>query len=397
MKTKKEQQEHEDLLKIASYVILFITGLIFILSEPVPRGSTAFSIVILLLTAILVLNIFSSRMQAWIGDEEKTHWVFLVISAVLILLISYVGLFYNIIFMLFMFAAQAFMMLKFRAAALLVGLTTLGYLLLLYLMGIPLDGIFELSFSLVVGMVFVITLSLVLVRYSEQTARVEKLNAQLLQAQQQVKELAAAEERVRLARDIHDGLGHHLTTLNIQLQAAEKLLDQKPEKAKEVLRISRQEAKAALEEVRHSVAVMRRNPLDGKTLIEAVQHLIRDIEGTLKAEIQFEAVDLPTGQMSPQVSNTLYRCVQEGLTNIQKHAQNASLVKIVFACVDDEIHLMMEDDGTQAAPDQIESGFGLAGLRERVELLGGQMQTEKADRVGFKLSVQIKAAGGQDD
>jgi len=72
--------------------------------------------------------------------------------------------------------------------------------------------------------------------------------------------LAIAEERMRLARDIHDGLGHHLTVLSIQLQAAEKLVERNPQAAAEALRVSRSEAQAALEEVRHSVGVMRQPP-----------------------------------------------------------------------------------------------------------------------------------------
>jgi signal transduction histidine kinase len=107
------------------------------------------------------------------------------------------------------------------------------------------------------GLLFTATFSVVVMRYAEQKAHAEALlrelqvaNAELAAAREREKELAVAGERLRLARDIHDGLGHHLTALNVQLQAAAKLVGRDPDRAASAIAICREEAQAALDEVR---------------------------------------------------------------------------------------------------------------------------------------------------
>ncbi len=175
----------------------------------------------------------------------------MILSAIFTLVAAWIGNFYNIIFLIFMIAAQAFIRLKPKTASLIIIGFVGIYFIEMWFLGIVVEGMFNLITSVSVGLVFVISLSLVLTRYAEQTERAEKLagelqavNQELLEARRIEKQLAAAEERVRLARDIHDGLGHHLTALNIQLQAAEKMVAQKPEKALEAIQICRQEIKS---------------------------------------------------------------------------------------------------------------------------------------------------------
>ena len=327
--------------------------------------------------------------------------ILVIMSAILTLVAAWIGNFYNIIFLIFMIAAQAFMRLKPRTASLIIVGFVGIYFIEMWFLGIVIEGMFNLITSVSVGLVFVVSLSLVLTRYAEQTERAEKLagdlqaaNQELLEARRIEKQLAAAEERVRLARDIHDGLGHHLTALNIQLQAAEKMVALKPEKALEAIQICRQESKAALEEVRRSVAVMRRSPLDGKTLQEALSGLIKDFAKTFGNKVQ---IDLPEvyPDLNSQVAITIFRAVQEGLTNIQKHAANANNIKIDLKIPDSEINLIIQDDGSQALEDQSTSGFGLAGLQERAEQLGGSLRLSSRTEQGFilKLTLPIKGDG----
>jgi signal transduction histidine kinase len=137
--------------------------------------------------------------------------------------------------------------------------------------------------------------ALVMVRSGEQTVHANRLlnelqiaHAELAAAREREKDLAVAEERVRLARDIHDGLGHHLTVLNVQLQAAAKLIDREPGRAAAAIATCREEAQAALDEVRRSVAAMRRSPLDGRTLDEALPALVRDFDRHSPLAARFE-------------------------------------------------------------------------------------------------------------
>lgn len=396
-------KRNEDLIRITSYVILATTLIVFILNRTVPYDSWRFSVSILLMSAILIINLFWNQIDEKFSSKTTSDLFFTISSAILTLFIAWIGKFYNIIFLIFMITAQAYMMLKPKVATLVIGLFTGLYLVTMSSIGFNWEDLVNLGFSLLVGMVFVITLSLVLTRYAEQTARAENLaqqlqtaNQELITARQREKELVIAEERVRLAREIHDGIGHHLTALNIQLQAAEKIMEKRPERAIEALQVSRKEAKAALEEIRRSVAVMRRSPLDGKTLQEALAGLVNDFSETSEKEIRF-TVTGDSSDLNPQIATTVFRAAQEGLTNIHKHASNARQIEIHLAFAPDQISLTIADDGSTANEDHISSGFGLAGIQERAEQLGGKMNWQKTEPQGSTLHIEIPLRGESDD
>ncbi len=132
---------------------------------------------------------------------------------------------------------------------------------------------------------------------------------------------------MRLARDIHDGLGHHLTVLSIQLQAAEKLVERNPQAAAEAIRVSRGEAQAALEEVRRSVGVMRQSPAESQPLVEMISNLVHDFDEHTGLQSNFEQNGTPI-ELSTFAEQTLFRTVQESLTNIQKHARGVKHIRV---------------------------------------------------------------------
>jgi signal transduction histidine kinase len=261
-------------------------------------------------------------------------------------------------------------------------------------------SVFELqntAIGLLIGMTFTITLSQVLLRFSEQTDRANRLlgqlqqaNMELVAARQKEKELAIAEERVRVARDLHDGLGHHLTALSIQLQAAEKLLSSNPEMAAEAVHNARGEIQAALQEVRQSVAALRETPLDLKDLPQAISRLMEETGKRTGLTTSFQ-LEGETVVLSAAAAVTLYRTVQEGLTNVQKHAVSASQVQARLTFQKSQVSLVFEDDGTDAPSSTIETGqgFGLAGLRERASLLGGELRCGPRSGAGFYLEISL--------
>jgi signal transduction histidine kinase len=214
-------------------------------------------------------------------------------------------------------------------------------------------------------------------------------NTALKAAHQKEKELAIAEERMRLARDIHDGLGHHLTVLSIQLQAAEKLLERNPQAAAEALRVSRGEAQAALEEVRHSVGVMRQSPVESQPLVEMIASLVHDFGEHTGLQSDFELGGTPI-ELSEFARQTLFRTVQESLTNIQKHARAVKHIRVELAYSPEAIHLVVKDDGLplKKSP-SAQGGYGLKGLRERVDQLGGEFFCGPDSANGFQVDVSI--------
>jgi signal transduction histidine kinase len=229
---------------------------------------------------------------------------------------------------------------------------------------------------------------------NEERARseVEKLASDLAEANQslrayamQAEELAITKERNRLAREIHDGLGHYLTTVFMQIQAARAVLKIDPEKALEALTKAQNLSQEALVDVRESVAALRDTPGSQHPLPEEVDGLLRACEGAgLLAELKI--LGAPRS-LSPQAQQTVFRAVQEGINNACKHARAGRLwVTLDYSRVD-RVKLLMQDDGIGAV--ELGGGFGLVGMRERVNLLSGEFAVITAPGEGFRLEVSI--------
>jgi signal transduction histidine kinase len=262
--------------------------------------------------------------------------------------------------------------------------------------GLSSRDLIQIAAEFMTGMIFVLVFVLLESRSALATERAEGLlkdlqaaNAALKAAHQKEKELAIAEERMRLARDIHDGLGHHLTVLSIQLQAAEKLVERNPQAAAEALRVSRSEVQAALEDVRHSVGMMRQPAAESQPLVEMIGSLVHDFGEHTGFHPEFDLSGTPI-PLSPFAEQTLFRTVQESLTNIQKHARAVKQIRVKLAYSNEAIHLAVSDDG-ELLPDapSAQSGYGLKGLRERVDQLGGQFCCGPDSSHGFQVDVNI--------
>lgn len=216
---------------------------------------------------------------------------------------------------------------------------------------------------------------------SEKEALAEQLeiaNRQLRRYAQQAEELAATRERNRLAREIHDGLGHHLTATYMQLQAAQAVLLRYPNKAEEALEKARTLTQEALSEVRRSVQALR---VTSRPLSEALTTLVRG------ADLPVELVVIGTlRQLPEELENNLYRIVQEGLTNICKHA-GATRATVTLLYDEYAVELSVVDDGHGSS--SLAGGFGLTGIRERVEEVGGTLTVDTAPDEGLALHVKV--------
>jgi len=210
----------------------------------------------------------------------------------------------------------------------------------------------------------------------------ERLRAHALQAE----ELAATRERNRMAREIHDGLGHCLTVVHVQLEAARSTLDRAPADARGSIDKAQAMAHQALQEVRRSVSALRASPLEHRPVPEALGHLVAQ-SGVAGPATEL-AVLGDARDLSPQAALTLYRAAQEGLTNCRRHARATSAhLELDYrdaACV----RLTVSDDGAGAA-DSTPDGFGLLGLRERAQLLGGALRVRTAPGQGFALELEV--------
>jgi len=218
------------------------------------------------------------------------------------------------------------------------------------------------------------------------TADLEEANRQLTEYSTQVDELARTKERNRMAREIHDSLGHYLTVVNVQIRAAQTVMDTDPDKAREALDKAQRLTQEGLTAVRQSVSALRESPLSGRSLQEAIRLLLQETESSgIVANL---AVQGEPFTLDPKVELTLYRAAQEGLTNVRRHAR-ASQVDLTLAYrAGSEVALTIADNGVGAAG-TAEGGYGLLGIEERVDLLDGQMKVDTLPGEGFVLSISL--------
>jgi signal transduction histidine kinase len=199
-------------------------------------------------------------------------------------------------------------------------------------------------------------------------------------------EVATLQERNRIAREIHDSLGHSLTALNLHLEMALKLANIQPDRSREVLTEAKRLGSIALQDVRQSVSTLRSDPLQGQDLPAAIHKLIDD----LKLATQIEPIchlDLPPA-LPPDVATAIYRIVQEALTNITKYAEATEAIVSLYTTTD-TIELKIADNGRGFNPTHNTTGFGLQGMRERVLSLQGKFEINSAPGEGCQIMAVI--------
>jgi signal transduction histidine kinase len=225
---------------------------------------------------------------------------------------------------------------------------------------------------------------------SERQSR-EKLaaaNQKLQQYAIKVEYQATLEERNRIAREIHDSLGHSLTALNLQLETALKLSQSNPVKAQDFLVRAKELGSKALQDVRHSVSALRLHPWQGESLEHAIVVLLQDVERATNVKPQY-LINLKT-PLSNELSIAIYRIIQESLTNICKYA-NATKIDVQLLSNDFKLNLTIQDNGIGFDLNQATKGFGLHSMRQRTEALGGNFYIETSPNNGCKIQIVIES------
>jgi two-component system NarL family sensor kinase len=203
-------------------------------------------------------------------------------------------------------------------------------------------------------------------------------------------DLGAAQERVRLAREIHDTLAQGLAAITLQLETAEALLEAglNPDTVQDKVHAALALARQNLEEARRSVLDLRAASLEGRSLPEALQALVDSHAGLARPEIRLELVG--AGRPLPiRLQAGLYRIAQEALTNAVRHAR-AARVDLRLELLPGEARFSAQDDGQGFDPPVDSEGrYGLIGLNERVHLLGGRLRIETEPGAGTRIEVAI--------
>lgn len=217
--------------------------------------------------------------------------------------------------------------------------------------------------------------------------RNQQLLEELRAAQQQLQDIAIVEERTRIAREMHDSLGHRLTVAVVQLEGAQRLIPTDPDRASRIIGAMRDEMKEALAELRRTVAALRA-PLEPDLPLEAaVSQLAQTFQHNTGLLTHFSPpTQFPALPDSYRLA--FYRAAQESLTNAQRHAA-ARNVWLRLEATGADVCLTVEDDGRGFADGGSASGSGLNGLHERAAALGGRLQL--ANRPGGGAQIIFSA------
>jgi signal transduction histidine kinase len=190
-------------------------------------------------------------------------------------------------------------------------------------------------------------------------------------------------ERRRLARELHDETGQALTSVLLGLKSVETAED-----VPEALASLRELVVATLQDVRRLAVELRPKALDDFGLVPALERLVETFNEATGISVEFES-QLGAERLQPEVETTLYRIVQEALTNITKHA-GATRVSVLLVRRPGVVSALIEDDGHGfGADEEARGGIGLAGMRERLALLDGRLTIESGRGTGTSLVAEV--------
>lgn len=344
------------------------------------------------------------RLEYWLYGEKppaRQAIAFLVVRVILIEIVSLVDHFK---FSTFLYLIIPFLTCLYFGEWVgygLAGLALIAYIVKHNLYGYevwhdPTELHYLIIFTL--GLLFAITMARVVSRVQASHARTEQLLAELEMSHRQLKayseqvaELATISERNRLARDIHDTLGHYLTVINVQLEKAQAFREKHSIIADQAVSDAKRLASEALRDVRDSVGALRTT----QEMFAFGPAMTRLIERMRSDQCIIElAIEGNEDNFSRQQLMALYRATQEGLTNVQRHA-GATRVQVKVHFEEHQSSLLLSDNGCGFDPFAInkkqesERAYGLQGIQERLEFVGGSLQIESKPGEGTRLWAMI--------
>jgi signal transduction histidine kinase len=232
---------------------------------------------------------------------------------------------------------------------------------------------------------------LILLAAFVEIARVKRERHLELERTEKQKALAQADqERLLIARELHDVLAHNVSLINVQAGVALHLLDEQPDRARPALEAIKNASSETLREMRSVLDILRRpgeqpprSPTAGVAGLDELVSRTQAAGISVDASVTGEPRGLPAS-----VDVAVYRIVQEALTNVARHAHPAAaLVSLAYG--DDAIEIVVEDDGLRAGEANGSGGNGIAGMRERVTTLGGEFTAGPRPDVGFRVRARL--------
>ena len=247
--------------------------------------------------------------------------------------------------------------------------------------------------SLLNTMIFILYMVVMTLSQTSEKERILRLNSQLQMANRKLEEYAQEQvrmtetrERNRLAREIHDTLGHSLTGIITGIEACIMLMDIAPEATKEQLRAIAEVARNGITDVRHSVNALRPDALETLSLESAIRKLVEESEKSTGVKIDLVFPE-NLQDLDQDEEDVLYRIVQESITNAIRHGK-ATHIDVRMVHVDNDLRIRIADNGKGC--DNIQSGFGLHHMQERIDMLKGTLSYSGKDGFVIEAVVPIR-------
>ncbi|MDD3224165.1 MAG: sensor histidine kinase [Clostridium sp.] len=222
--------------------------------------------------------------------------------------------------------------------------------------------------------------------------KLEVMNVQLKEYAVKVELIAETRERNRLAREIHDTLGHALTGISVGIDACLTTIDISKEATKKQLNVIADVARQAIKDVRRSVKKLRPDALESSGLEDALNNMILQISKVTKTKVFFNT-NIKSLKFGHDEEDTIYRIIQEGITNAIRHGQ-ATEIYINMIRRDKQLNITIKDNGKGCT--NIKNGFGLRHIEERVKLLNGNVEYDGSDNFLVTVNIPIRWGDGSD-
>jgi signal transduction histidine kinase len=393
-RTRRAPRREVWLLRGAAYLILLFIAVLVVSLMPGPRRLPA---TLLLVAVALPMWYFAepTRRPAWVRAYLATQTL-LVLGVYLLHPPAALGV------------SQLFYLLTTQAALCLTlpeaGAWAALYAVITVLGGVNVMGMGEISGSLAAagGNLVFLGLGAALRHAGLANARSRRLLDDLRQAHdrlhalsEQAQQLAVADERNRIAREMHDALGHRLTVAVVQLEGARRLVARDPDRAGAIIDTMRGELKLGLAELRETVANMR-SPAEAPLPV-TLGRLAMAFEAATALPVTVAVDHEAAEHLTAEQRHTLYRVAQEALTNIQRHA-HATRARLTLVGADGAVTLTVEDDGrgfpaaaAGPSPNRDAERFGLRGIEERVRAHGGTLALGACEGGGATLTATLPA------
>ena len=231
------------------------------------------------------------------------------------------------------------------------------------------------------------SISYLMNRLKGQQQSLETANIHLTHYASTLEHLATSRERNRLARELHDTLAHTLSGLSVQLETVKAYWDVDQQTARSILDKSLAAAHSGLEETRRALEALRASPLDDLGLALATRNMVEGAAARANLTLDLSIMDkLPA--LSPDVEQCIYRVAQEAVTNVVNHA-NAKNLTVKLEFIEEKMSLIVRDDGIGFGIEKNSktSHFGLTGMRERAQLIGGDLTI--ISKPGYGTTIQL--------